>query len=200
MERNPCYNMTLETEEQPSYIFKICLLGGGGVGKTCVARRLCFDTFDANTKLTIGLDFYIYDGIKIVIDGEESFIRHSLWDFGGQEQFKRLFSYYIHGANGIFMVFNLFNLNNTLLGLDWWYDQLTKFNHDDTPKILVGCKNDLVEENKVKTLIIENFRKRHDEVPFYRTSAKENQNIRKVFIEISKLILEKNNFEYDKVF
>ncbi|GAG91555.1 unnamed protein product, partial [marine sediment metagenome] len=76
-----------EREDQPYYIFKICLLGKGAVGKTCIARRLCFDTFDANTRLTIGIDFYTYD-LPILVDGDETFIRLSLWDFGGQEQFK----------------------------------------------------------------------------------------------------------------
>ncbi|GAI62111.1 unnamed protein product, partial [marine sediment metagenome] len=127
--------MTFEHEVQPYYIFKICLLGQGGVGKTCIARRLCFDTFDANTRLTIGIDFYTYD-IPLIVDGDKTYVRLSIWDFGGQEQFKKMFSYYIHGANGIFMVFSLFNLNNTLLGLDWWYEHLIKQNQKDTPKLL----------------------------------------------------------------
>ena len=40
----------------PHYIFKVCLIGAGGVGKTCIARRLCFNTFDAETKMTIVKD------------------------------------------------------------------------------------------------------------------------------------------------
>ncbi len=73
--------MSFEREEQPYYIFKICLLGQGGVGKTCIARRLCFNTFDANTRLTIGIDFYTYD-LPILVEGDETFIRLSIWDFG----------------------------------------------------------------------------------------------------------------------
>ena len=109
-------------EEKPAYVFKICLIGSGAVGKTCIARRLCFDTFDANTQLTIGIDFYTYD-IPIIVKGEETFVRHTIWDFGGQEQFKRLFNYYIDGANGIFLVFELVKLES-LTRLDWWYDRL----------------------------------------------------------------------------
>jgi len=126
--------MSFEREEQPYYIFKICLLGQGGVGKTCIARRLCFDTFDTNTRLTIGIDFYTYD-LPILVDGNETFVRLSLWDFGGQEQFKQMFSYYIHGAMGIFMVFSLINLNSTLLGLDWWYEHLFKQNQSKSRRV-----------------------------------------------------------------
>ncbi|MFX0060356.1 MAG: Rab family GTPase [Candidatus Heimdallarchaeota archaeon] len=191
--------MNLQQEEKPAYIFKLCLIGNGGVGKTCIARRLCFDTFDANTKLTIGIDFYTYD-LPIIVEGKETFVRLSIWDFGGQEQFKKMFSYYIHGANGIFLVFSLFNLNNTLLGLDWWHDHLKKLDHQNTPKLLVGCKSDLIKDpTKVNELVIENFRKKHENITYYKTSSKENLNIRNIFTEMTKTILDDNNFEYDKV-
>ena len=191
--------MAFEREEQPYYIFKICLLGQGGVGKTCIARRLCFNTFDANTRLTIGIDFYTYD-LPILVDGNETFVRLSLWDFGGQEQFKQMFSYYINGAMGIFMVFSLINLNSTLLGLDWWYEHLFKQNQSKTPKLLIGCKNDLVKKlEKVEELVIESFRKKHDEVEFFKSSAKKNLNVKEIFVEIAKNILDAHSFKYDKI-
>ena len=190
--------MTFEREVQPYYIFKICLLGQGGVGKTCLARSLCFDTFDANTRLTIGIDFYTYD-IPLVVDGDETYIRLSIWDFGGQEQFKQMFSYYINGANGIFMVFSLFNLNNTLLGLNWWYEHLIKQKQENTPKLLIGCKSDLADSiEKVNELVIENFCKKHKKVLFFKTSAKEDVNIKEIFVEMTKLIMDTHNFKYDK--
>ncbi len=191
--------MAFEREEQPYYIFKICLLGQGGVGKTCIARRLCFDTFNANTRLTIGIDFYTYD-LPILVDGNETFIRLSIWDFGGQEQFKQMFSYYINGAMGIFMVFSLINLNSTLLGLDWWYEHLFKQNQSKTPKLLIGCKNDLVKKlEKVEELVIESFRKKHDEVEFFKSSAKKDYNVRDIFVKMTKKILDTHNFKYDKI-
>jgi small GTP-binding protein len=192
--------MEVEQEEKPAYVFKICLIGNGGVGKTCIARRLCFDTFDANTRLTIGIDFYTYD-LPIIVAGDKTFVRLSIWDFGGQEQFKKMFSYYINGANGIFLVFSLYNLNNTLLGLEWWNEHLQKLVHETTPKILVGCKYDLVKEKekKMNELIIENFRKKQGTIPYYKTSSKENCNIREIFVDMTKLIIETNHFEYDKI-
>jgi len=184
---------------KPIYIFKICLIGNGGVGKTCIARRLCLDTFDSNTKLTIGIDFYTYD-VPIIINGEESFVRLSIWDFGGQEQFKKMFSYYIHGANGVFLVFSLFNLNNSLLGLNWWNDHLSKLLHKDVPKILVGCKSDLIEDpERVDELVIENFRMKHDSIPFYKTSSKDSINIHSMFLNMVESILKKNEFDYEKI-
>ena len=188
-------------KSHPAYIFKICLLGAAAVGKTCIARRLCFNTFDANTKLTIGIDFYTYD-LPIIINEKENFIRLSIWDFGGQEQFKRLFPYYINGANGIFMVFELINLQS-LLNLDWWYDRLNDENVVNCPKIILGTKQDLVKKigkkSKVNDLVINQFLNRHKEKDFIRTSSKENVNILQSFKETAKKILDEHQLAYDKL-
>jgi small GTP-binding protein len=190
---------TPEDSEKPIYIFKICILGQERVGKTCIAKRLCFNTFDVNTKETLGIEFYTKD-FPIIVNRESTFIRLSIWDFGGREQFKKLFPYYINGANGIFMVFELINLQ-TLLRLDWWYERLVDFNHNNTPRILIGAKNDLVEianeKAKVDDLVIKRFKERQNETEFYKTSSKENYNIEIIFKELVKKILAKNKLDFD---
>ena len=189
------------TNDSPSYIFKICLLGSAAVGKTCIARRLCFDTFDMNTKLTVGLDFYVYD-LPIIVNGDESFVRLSIWDFGGHEQFKKLFSYYISGANGIFLVFDLINME-TLTKLNWWYENLIDYNLRNCPKILVGTKLNLVKsndkKNKIDDLIIQQFLKRYNEKDFVKTSSKENTNIHHSFKEMTKKVLDFHELDYEKI-
>ena len=191
----------MPNKPQPAYIFKICLLGAGAVGKTCIARRLCFDTFDANTKLTIGIDFYTYE-LPVLIKKRKSFIRLSVWDFGGQEQFKRLFTYYTNGANGIFMTFDLTNLQS-LLSLDWWYERLTDEKVINCPKILLGTKEDLVKKmdkhSRVDDLVIKQFMNRHKEKDFVKTSSKENVNIIQSFKKITERILEDHQLAYDKL-
>ncbi|MHA2034953.1 MAG: Rab family GTPase [Promethearchaeota archaeon] len=183
------------------YVFKICLIGSGGVGKTCMARRLCFNTFDAETQLTVGIDFYTYD-IPIIIKGDDSFARLSVWDFGGQEQFKSLFGYYISGASGIFLVFDLLKIE-TLFKLDWWYDNLIHHKLQDRPKVLVGTKHDLVrgvDKNfKVDKYIIEQFLQNHNEKDYIKTSSKDNDNILYSFKQITKKIMDYHSLDYDKL-
>ncbi|MBY8989663.1 MAG: GTP-binding protein [Candidatus Lokiarchaeota archaeon] len=187
-------------ERTPRYIFKICLVGSGGVGKTCMARRLCLNTFSTTTQLTVGIDFYTHD-IPLIVREEETFVRLSIWDFGGQEQFKTLFGYYISGANGIFLVFDLLNMES-LTKLEWWYDNLKDYNLQDHPKILVGTKHDLVQGDnkkfKVDKYIIEQFLQNHNEKEFVKTSSKENQNILYSFKEMTKKIIHSHNLDYDK--
>jgi len=188
--------------EQPFAIFKLCLIGQGGVGKTCIAKRLCFDSFDINTTLTIGINFNSYKIPILVKEGEESFVTLSIWDFGGQEQFKRLFPYYINGANGILAIFSVAEIS-TLSALEWWYSKLIKQNQGDTPRILIGAKQDLIgkkeAQSPVDDLVIQRFMKRHNETRFQRTSSKDDVNIGKVFREMTEILLKKNEFEYERL-
>jgi small GTP-binding protein len=188
-------------KDKPIYIFKIVILGQERVGKTCIAQRLCFNTFEVETKETLGIEFYTYD-LPITVGGDKTFVRISIWDFGGREQFKKLFPYYINGANGIFMVFSLVDLQ-TLLRLDWWYERLGEHNHAKTPRMFIGAKSDLVEnvddKTRVDKLVIDRFMKRHTESDFYKTSSKENFNIKKIFRELVVKILEKNKLDYDEL-
>jgi len=191
----------MNDNERPIYIFKICILGQERVGKTCIAKRLCFNTFDVNTKETLGIEFYTKD-IPVVVNDDNTFVRISIWDFGGREQFKKLFPYYINGANGIFMVFNLVDIQ-TLLRLDWWYERLGEYHQVNTPRMVIGAKSDLVktadEKARVDGLVIDRFMKRHTEVDFYKTSSKENYNIEPIFKDLVIKILERNGLDYDKL-
>jgi len=187
-------------ETKPRYVFKICLIGSGGVGKTCMARRLCLNTFSSSTQLTVGIDFYTHD-IPFIVKEDETFARLSIWDFGGQEQFKTLFGYYINGTNGIFLVFDLLNMQS-LIKLDWWYDNLKDYNLQNHPKILIGTKHDLVQGDnkkyKVDKYVIEQFLQNHNEKEFVKTSSKESKNIVYIFKEMTKKIMHSHNLEYDR--
>jgi small GTP-binding protein len=178
-------------EKQPKYMLKICLLGQSGVGKTSLVHRLCFDRFDANIKLTIGLDFYTFDILEL-IDNEESIIRLSIWDFGAQERFKQLIPHYLIGLNGLFLIFDLSN-QESLNNLDWWYRNLVKYKLADNPKILIGTKLDLVQKN-LKTdsnflMKIEEKKLKCGIETYINTSSKENINILFSFEKLVRSIL-----------
>ncbi len=193
--------LNVNDKNKPIYILKVVLVGQERVGKTCIAKRLCFNTFDVDTKETLGIEFYTYD-LPIVVSGNSTFVRISIWDFGGREQFKKLFPYYINGANGILMIFNLVDLQ-TLLRLDWWYERLGEYDHGNTPRMFIGSKNDLVnqidEKSKVDDLVVDRFMSRHEEVDFFRTSSKDNYNIKEIYKELVIKILDRNKLDYDRL-
>ncbi len=64
------------------FILKILTAGEGGVGKTTLLHRYVEGKFSADTKMTIGVEFFLKE---VVIDGKQCTLQ--LWDFGGQERF-----------------------------------------------------------------------------------------------------------------
>ena len=110
--------------------------------------------------------------------------------------------YYINGANGIFLVFDLLRMES-LIKLDWWVKKIELHGLNDRPKILVGTKLDLAQKEdkkyKVDRIIVEQFLKNHNEKDYVETSSKENTNIRNSFIEIVKKILDSHGFVYEEV-
>ena len=187
------------------YTFKIVIIGGGGVGKTCLFNRFCFNSFNFDTSMTIGINFHSInlkirnkeDPSKIV----EKSIANSIFDFGGQDRFKPLIPKFIGGANGALLLFDLTNLSS-LNQLNFWYDQL--IHHAEghkIPKILVGSKKDLIEEQKWTSLKentqITDFIKKKALDGFIMTSSLNNHNVVEVFKELNNLMLEKIRKPYE---
>jgi GTPase SAR1 family protein len=99
------------------------------------------------------------------------------------------------GANGALFVFDMTNFS-TLEDLDFWYDLLIKHaNGDKIPKILVGSKNDLLE-NDIDEELIEQFIRDRSMYEFIPTSALTNYNVLDVFKDITNLMINAQNLPY----
>ena len=195
---------SIEIEKEILFTFKIVIVGGPSVGKTCLFNRFCFNSFNFDTSMTIGLNFHSIN-LKIVNKytqdfSSEIYIVNSIFDFGGQERFKPLIPKFIGGANGVLFVFDLTN-KISLEQLDFWYDALLKYAEGSMiPKILVGSKSDLLEkENKeysINKTTIEKILKEKQLEGYYETSALKNLNVVKVFKQLNNLMLRNQNLPY----
>lgn len=65
------------------FILKILTAGEGGVGKTTLLHRYVEGMFSADTRMTIGVEFFLKE---VNIDSQHCTLQ--LWDFGGQERFR----------------------------------------------------------------------------------------------------------------
>ncbi len=183
--------------ENVIFSFKIVIVGSGGVGKTCLFNRYCFNSFNFNTDITIGINFYsTYHSFRFKNDdtNNERYIVNSIFDFGGQERFKPLIPRFLDGADGALLVFDSVSFSS-FQNLDYWYEKLDK----EIPIILVGSKNDLIDKTPKAEIVsddsINNFLKNKNIEGFYRSSALENYNVLIVFKELIKKMLLKKKIE-----
>ena len=185
--QNSSYDIE-DTEEDIRYQFKIVLLGDGGCGKTALTNRFCFNEFDSDTKLTIGLSFNSFS-IPAKEDGLKIRIGLSIWDFGGQERFTPLLPQFITGANGALIVHDLTRFV-TLENLKRDWSHLLVSNAGDVPRIMVGTKLDLIEpEYRIDPNVLEDYRNNIGANAYYDTSSKTGFNVDIIFKELVKNIL-----------
>lgn len=187
------------------YACKIVIVGGASVGKTCLFNRFCFNSFNFDSSMTIGLNFH---SINLPIhkkDAVESvpnkfIVNNSIFDFSGQDRFKPLIPKFLGGANGALLVFDLTN-PISFEQLKFWYDQLLEHAEGSKiPKILVGSKSDLLDSSPkdkiIQEEVIQDFIKEKELDGFFKTSALKNCNVLEVFKELNNMILRFNNTSY----
>jgi small GTP-binding protein len=123
---------------------KIALVGEGGVGKTTTLHLLLGDTPPTQYVPTIALNLETVENIRF---GNYSLV---LWDFAGQERFRKLWRFYFHGADVIFLVCDS-SLRNVIISKD-----ILKLIKRDAPKVpLFAIANKQDKPNVMKPEVVQ---------------------------------------------
>jgi Ras-related protein Rab-18 len=174
-------NQVTFPEEKKILVLKILIAGEGNSGKTSLVRRYCKGEFDKYRAHTIGLEF----NTKI-LNLKAGDIKLSIWDLGGQPQFKYIRTEFYRGSRATALVFDL-TKPESLRALPMWYEEIMKA-EPQQKFLLVGNKNDLWR--KVDSEIPERFA-RKIKAPYLETSAKNDYQVEKMFRYLARLAISK---------
>ena len=160
-------------------ILKVITAGEGGVGKTTLLYRYVEDRFLADTKMTLGVDFFIKE---VNINGEK--IELQVWDFGGQERFRPLLEDYSKGARGALLLFDL-TRPASLNGIEEWVD-ICRIRNPTIPILFLGTKLDLIDAITIEDRYAAYFMYRYNFFKYLKISSKTGYNVNLAFEILTK--------------
>jgi Ras-related protein Rab-30 len=168
--------------EDYKFLFKVVLVGNAGVGKTCLVRRFTQGVFPPGQGATIGVDFMIK---TVDINGEK--VKLQIWDTAGQERFRSITQSYYRSAHALILVYDV-SSQPTFDCLPDWLREIEEYANAKVLRVLVGNKTDR-EDREIPTYVGEDFAQRNN-MYFMETSAKEADNVEKLFMEIAHALIE----------
>ena len=165
--------------EKEYYKLKLIILGDSGVGKTNIIQRYISDTFNTETRATVGVEFFVKN-YRVNND----IIKLEIWDTAGQERYKSITSAYYKGSRGALIVYDI-TRTITFEDIEKWKNEINEKVKGSLKLMLIGNKCDLKDERKVS--IEEALEKaKLLNMPLMETSALDSTNIQKAFENILK--------------
>ena len=178
------FSLDDEAGEQEHIIFKLSLLGDGGVGKTTIRHRYLGKEFSTSYLATLGADFAIKE-----VKHDDYHVRYQIWDLAGQPRFNQLRKSFYLGSQAAIVIFDITE-KRSFNNIRNWINEF--FGHNGKgklPIILIGNKVDMRDENEDECIsremgesLAEDLSDELDlPVPFIETSAKTGKNIEEAF-------------------
>jgi len=167
----------------PPKLFKIVVLGAGGVGKSALTVQFVNGVFNEHYDPTIE-DSYRKQS---EVDGEQCMLE--IMDTAGTEQFLSMRDLYIKNGQGFLLVYSII-ASSTLIFLEEISSQIERIKGPNPPMVIVGNKSDLPERRQVPISQGEDFA-RNCGCAFAEASAKNRINVENIFYEVVRQITEK---------
>ena len=179
-------------------VLKLVTAGDGGVGKTTLLHKYIEGKFLADTRMTIGVEFFLKE---LMVDDIPILLQ--LWDFGGQDRFRFLLDKYAMGARGALLMFDL-TRPITFESIEHWLS-IIRISDPNLPVLLLGTKSDLLEgPESIEQSYLEEKCKKCNIFKYLQISSKTNENIDKSFEVISEEVVryvkEKDPVAFDRIY
>ena len=187
------HHVLLFRDGSKRFIVKIITAGDGGTGKTTMVHRYISDRFVADTSLTIGVQFFAQHGTFGGVDYSSA-----IWDFAGQDRWTDAQKFYVPGAKGAILAFDLTRMQTTFALESRWL-QLLRREDPGLPIILVGLKKDMVDPNfpAMEPNFGRDFVATHGLQGYVEASCRTGEGIEESFKMLIKAIFDHNSIPYD---
>lgn len=168
----------------PSQEFRLVVVGPPVVGKSALTIRLTQSEFANEYDPTIEDSYRYYctiDGIPASLD---------ILDTAGQEEYSSMRDLYMKTGEGFLLVFSLTD-RHTFEEISTFYNQIMRVKGETVqfvPMMLVGNKNDLVDDRQVSYEEAIQLAKRFD-CAYIETSAKTGMNVNDAFHGLVKMVM-----------
>lgn len=139
---------------------KLLIVGEGGVGKTCLTKRIVHDSYQSSEPTTEGIDISKW---RILTELTKNF-RVNIWDFGGQEIYHSTHQFFLTRRSLYLFVWTA---RSDEINFDYWLNIVSLLS-DSSPIIVVQNKADERTKMLDEHFIQENF---PNVIAFHQVSA-----------------------------
>lgn len=163
-------------------LFKVCIFGDGGVGKTSLVKRYLTGLFTGDSGMTLGVDFHMK---KFEFHGKR--VSLQIWDFAGEGRFRFLLPGYVKGASGGIFMFDITRVSSLRNFGDWLeiFKGATGDMNMYVPIIMIGGKLDLHDRRSVFSNDAVDLAKKHELLDYIECSAKTGENVELIFYKLA---------------
>lgn len=171
-------------------MFKVIMVGSGGVGKSALTLQFMYDEFIEDYEPTKA-DSYRK---KVQLDGQETQV--DILDTAGQEDYAAIRDNYFRSGEGFLCVFSITEQESLNAAHELREQILRVKNDENIPFVLVGNKADLDERRVVGQEDADELAKSW-RVPYVETSAKTRHNVNEVFFDLLRQISTRKSRELE---
>ena len=128
---------------------KAILLGESGIGKTCIIRRLCTDSYDSNSIATVGSSC----SVKVIEYPTHQRIKFEVWDTAGQESYRSLNKIFYRDAKIVILVYDITNRKSFDELQHYWARQLDSTCLNCSIIGIAANKSDLFDKEQIQIVL-----------------------------------------------